>query len=276
MTWSITDPAVGARYSRTPPASLETRAIRSVGPRRNSTLQMNSSMMAGPHRAQRATRASYIGFPVTRSTVDPFSVGGIAFRPPGGLLVDRVREAVTAAWALRGPRSYRPSFAPARRRRVPEPPPPSRTVSVEVPPIPTSPYGATVSTSGGSPAFAERVEGARRRLPREGRPRRGRTVISPLSYAPSEGRAVSDSRSIRMEVRVELKPGVMDAEAESIEKSLGLLGIGHVRQVTTARIYDLEFSGVRPADARRLTDEAVERLLANPVIHRVTVRPATP
>lgn len=68
----------------------------------------------------------------------------------------------------------------------------------------------------------------------------------------------------------------MDAEAESIEKSLGLLGIGHVRQVTTARIYDLEFSGVRPADARRLTDEAVERLLANPVIHRVTVRPATP
>ena len=85
-----------------------------------------------------------------------------------------------------------------------------------------------------------------------------------------------DARPIRMEVRVELKPGVMDAEALSIEKSLGLLGIDHVHQVTTARIYDLEFTDVTPADAQRLTDEAVERLLANPVIHRVTVRAAAP
>jgi len=74
-------------------------------------------------------------------------------------------------------------------------------------------------------------------------------------------------------VRVELKPGVMDAEAESIEKSLALLGIPAVRHVTTARVYDLEFSNVGPAEAKRLADSAVERLLANPVIHHVTVRP---
>ena len=71
---------------------------------------------------------------------------------------------------------------------------------------------------------------------------------------------------------MELKPGVMDAEAESIEKSLGLLGIPSVRHVTTARVYDLEFAGVGSSEARRLADEAVERLLANPVIHRVSVR----
>jgi phosphoribosylformylglycinamidine synthase PurS subunit len=80
--------------------------------------------------------------------------------------------------------------------------------------------------------------------------------------------------TVRIEVRVELKPGVMDAEAASIEKSLGLLGIASVRHVTTARIYDLEFAGVSAARARKLADEAVDRLLANPVIHRVTVRPA--
>ena len=65
----------------------------------------------------------------------------------------------------------------------------------------------------------------------------------------------------------------MDAEAESIEKSLGLLGIRSVRHVATARIYDLEFGDVTETEARRLADEAVERLLANPVIHRVSVRP---
>ncbi|MGP8158612.1 MAG: phosphoribosylformylglycinamidine synthase subunit PurS [Thermoplasmata archaeon] len=83
----------------------------------------------------------------------------------------------------------------------------------------------------------------------------------------------TNAPTVRIEVRVELKPGVMDAEAESIEKSLALLGIPSVRHVTTARVYDLEFADVPEAEARRLADRAVERLLANPVIHRVSVRP---
>jgi phosphoribosylformylglycinamidine synthase PurS subunit len=81
------------------------------------------------------------------------------------------------------------------------------------------------------------------------------------------------SRSLRLEVRVELKPGVFDAEGESVEKSLGLLGIRGVRRVTTAHVYDLEFADVTPAEAHRRAETAVERLLANPVIHRVTIRP---
>ncbi len=81
------------------------------------------------------------------------------------------------------------------------------------------------------------------------------------------------SRSLRLEVRVELKPGVLDAEGESVEKSLGLLGIRGVRRVATARVYDLEFEDVTPAEAHARAEEAVDRLLANPVIHRVTIRP---
>jgi phosphoribosylformylglycinamidine synthase PurS subunit len=81
------------------------------------------------------------------------------------------------------------------------------------------------------------------------------------------------SRSVLLEVRVELKPGVLDAEADSIEKSLALLGISGVRHVSTARVYDLEFSDVTAAEAHRRAQEAVDRLLANPVIHRVTIRP---
>ncbi len=84
--------------------------------------------------------------------------------------------------------------------------------------------------------------------------------------------AAAEPNSVRVEVRVELKPGILDAEATSIEKSLGLLGLSSVRHVTTARIYDLDFSGVTPGEARRLADRAVDQLLANPVIHRVTVR----
>jgi phosphoribosylformylglycinamidine synthase PurS subunit len=78
----------------------------------------------------------------------------------------------------------------------------------------------------------------------------------------------------RWEIRIELKPGVLDAEAESVEKSLALLGLPSVPQVRTAKIYDLEFRDVASAEAHRLVQEAVDRLLANPVIHRVSVRPA--
>jgi phosphoribosylformylglycinamidine synthase PurS subunit len=80
-------------------------------------------------------------------------------------------------------------------------------------------------------------------------------------------------RRSRVEVRVELKPGILDAEAESILKSLRLLGLASLDGVSTARIYELDFSGLSEAEARARAQEAVDRLLANPVIHRVSIRP---
>jgi phosphoribosylformylglycinamidine synthase subunit PurS len=83
----------------------------------------------------------------------------------------------------------------------------------------------------------------------------------------------SGDRTFRVEIRVELKPGVMDPEAETVEKSLALLGISPVARVTTARVYVLEFSNLDRSRADALAREAVDRLLGNPVIHRVTVTP---
>jgi phosphoribosylformylglycinamidine synthase subunit PurS len=87
---------------------------------------------------------------------------------------------------------------------------------------------------------------------------------------------VEDSRArsvgSRVEVRVELKPEVQDAEGESVQRSLGLLGIEAVRRVHVARVFDLEFEGIDATEAERRANLAVDRLLANPVIHRVTVR----
>ena len=67
--------------------------------------------------------------------------------------------------------------------------------------------------------------------------------------------------------------GSPNPEAETVEKSLALLGISPVARVTTARVYVLEFAKVERARAEALAREAVDRLLANPVIHRVTVTP---
>jgi phosphoribosylformylglycinamidine synthase PurS subunit len=84
------------------------------------------------------------------------------------------------------------------------------------------------------------------------------------------------SSSVTLEVRVELKPGILDPEAESIAKSLALLGVPEVSSVGTARLYILGFTGVSAHEAERLASRAVDRLLANPVIHRVTISPPRP
>ena len=78
----------------------------------------------------------------------------------------------------------------------------------------------------------------------------------------------------RVEVRVELKPGVLDPEAEAVKKALGLLGVAGLDGVQVARTYTLEFGRVGSREARRRADLAVQRLLANPGIHRVEVRAA--
>jgi phosphoribosylformylglycinamidine synthase PurS subunit len=125
------------------------------------------------------------------------------------------------------------------------------------------------SKGGGPPGAACRGRSARTgaRPPTAARA----SVICPHRY-DADGTVARGAKTVRVEIRVELKPGILDAESDSIQKSLGLLGIGAVSRVSTARVYDLSFVGVPPAEAMRRAREAVDRLLANPVIHTVHVR----
>jgi phosphoribosylformylglycinamidine synthase PurS subunit len=75
-----------------------------------------------------------------------------------------------------------------------------------------------------------------------------------------------------VEVRVELRPRVEDAEAIAIQKSLTQMGLTTLTRVRTARVYTLTFSGGNPAAARRKARSAIDELLANPVVHQVDVR----
>lgn len=81
-----------------------------------------------------------------------------------------------------------------------------------------------------------------------------------------------DGRST-VEVRVALKPGVFDAEADGVLKSLRLLSVDHLVAVGTARVFRLEFEGIPDEEAHRRAELAVDRLLANPIVHRVTIGP---
>ncbi len=75
----------------------------------------------------------------------------------------------------------------------------------------------------------------------------------------------------RVEVRVELKPGVVDAEGMATKRALDLLGIEGLTEVRLSRTYALDFEGLSGPEALRRAGECVEKLLANPVIHAVNV-----
>jgi phosphoribosylformylglycinamidine synthase PurS subunit len=68
-----------------------------------------------------------------------------------------------------------------------------------------------------------------------------------------------------VEVRVSLKRGALDAEGETVEKSLRLLGYP-VRKVDTIKVYRLAVEAASNKEARDLVEGASKRLLANPVI----------
>jgi len=74
-----------------------------------------------------------------------------------------------------------------------------------------------------------------------------------------------------VEVRVTLKPGILDPEARAIQHALADLGFPTTR-LSTARIFSLSIEAADRADAEAKAREMCERLLANPVIHRFEVK----
>jgi len=73
-----------------------------------------------------------------------------------------------------------------------------------------------------------------------------------------------------VEVRITLKPGILDPEARAIQHALADLGFPTGR-LTTARIFSISMEAGDRAEAEEKARQMCERLLANPVIHRYEV-----
>jgi phosphoribosylformylglycinamidine synthase len=71
---------------------------------------------------------------------------------------------------------------------------------------------------------------------------------------------------VKVEVRISLKRGVLDAEGASTLKAMEILGFKDVRRVNVTKTFVLELEAPEPA-ARTRAEEVCRALLANPVIH---------
>jgi len=76
---------------------------------------------------------------------------------------------------------------------------------------------------------------------------------------------------MRVEIRVALKPGVVDAEGKNTLKAIQLQGFKGVESVTTSKVYTLEMNVRSQDDARKICEDIAHGLLANPVIHEYSI-----
>lgn len=72
---------------------------------------------------------------------------------------------------------------------------------------------------------------------------------------------------MRARVLVELKPGMLDPEGQTIGRSLEQLGFDEVQEVHVGKVIELELDADDEDEARERVDEMCRTLLANPVIH---------
>jgi phosphoribosylformylglycinamidine synthase len=75
----------------------------------------------------------------------------------------------------------------------------------------------------------------------------------------------------RIEVKIRLKKGVLDAEGETIQKSLRLLGYD-VKKVETVKCYELAVDAAGREEAVRRIEDSCRKLLANLVIQEYELR----
>jgi len=73
-----------------------------------------------------------------------------------------------------------------------------------------------------------------------------------------------------VDVRISLKPGILDPEARAIQHALADLGFP-TKRLSTARVFSFSLEAGGREEAEEIARQMCERLLANPVIHRYEV-----
>ncbi len=73
------------------------------------------------------------------------------------------------------------------------------------------------------------------------------------------------------EIRIELKPGILDAEGKTVKNSLISLGFNSVKDVKSIKVFKISLDEDSKEKAREELEKMCEQLLANPVINNYSI-----
>lgn len=72
-------------------------------------------------------------------------------------------------------------------------------------------------------------------------------------------------------IAIERKEAILDPQGKAIEHALGSLGFREIQNTRMGKLVRLTIDAATPDDARRIAEQASEKLLANPIMETFTV-----
>jgi phosphoribosylformylglycinamidine synthase len=76
---------------------------------------------------------------------------------------------------------------------------------------------------------------------------------------------------MRVRVLVRLKSGILDVQGAAVQRALGGLGFGDVRELRVGKLIEVDVDAPTPERARARVDEMCRKLLANTLLEDYTI-----
>lgn len=73
---------------------------------------------------------------------------------------------------------------------------------------------------------------------------------------------------MKAKIVITLKPGLLDAQGNTVKSALHALGFGGVQAVRVGKYVELDLHGGRAASAKQDVERMCKKLLANPIVER--------
>ena len=76
---------------------------------------------------------------------------------------------------------------------------------------------------------------------------------------------------MKLRVLIRLKPGILDVQGSAVQRALGGLGFGDVRELRVGKLIEIDVEAASVAAARQRVDEMCRKLLANTILEDYTI-----
>ena len=76
---------------------------------------------------------------------------------------------------------------------------------------------------------------------------------------------------MKVRVLVRLKSGILDVQGAAVQRALGGLGFGDVRELRVGKLIEVDVDAPTPERARARVDEMCRKLLANTILEDYTI-----
>jgi phosphoribosylformylglycinamidine synthase subunit PurS len=76
---------------------------------------------------------------------------------------------------------------------------------------------------------------------------------------------------MKVRVLVRLKSGILDVQGAAVQRALGGLGFGDVRDLRVGKLIEVDVDAPTPERARARVDEMCRKLLANTILEDYTI-----